>query len=1126
MAKYNGSVELISGITQANNQDFPLMESHAIQVDDEGTRLDEVLECVERKGAQQGLELAWLGWSNNIERGNGIENDAIMLAKHNIVGMQRLNLYRLADSKPTFTENTLKILKRAKELNPKLRTFEYLQSESGRADFTYNGDHAHLNPDGSWEGSTADLSNCTRIYTYQQICDWLDYFKETGTDGVFFDDWGYDFAKEDICYQMGLPVDGYVDKNAALNKKWIMLIEACHNRGLFLITNGGTPFDVGDWYTYLDENDIICLESCLISSSNYKDDYTWQNGQKNIYDYYANWYSTGKCKAKSWSMNYFPSNAEDYKESVLTYLCAMTLACGGGYVSMGAFKCIEKPAFIDIFANGKNKSVKKIDDNIYQLKVNNHTLEVHKWSNLSGRVSEETANKNYYILDGKKFNNGFLTAPVVEGELMGEIEAMSKKLDSVSDDSRKNAISYWRMAIDDWNASLTFSDYANLILVDPEIHNISGGTMQLVRNSDGTCDIVCTYTELSQGGIYLNVIRPSNYEDFEQTGEGLEFGFSDVIFDMSEDSWTLPNGTVYDAKWLWSTPSFYIYTDRSPLNGKTVTEYKIDGIGSDLGMSTGHYTKTSKDIFTSYDIRVWFHAPEGKYFNGTVTLKNVYLIDLGEHSDEISKKWYTNIFPTNFNNSSAMTAKMTVAGKQGWKVYDFLVSHTNAWGWTKYKYTGDELIALRGHTIELGCTSMAFSNGQTGVGSTANGWVNYAFGIGVNTDNPNTVRLYADTSAKSGIWDGEKLCCLKYTIPDDATSLCIGFQSYGFGTDVTVTLKGVYMYDLGEEVSIRGKASTNASLRLCRINEAQEELTPSNMRNALYVTEKGRIYCYDLKGTKVDIAGSVYAGAVSAGYTDSPLKFGMDLYELIRKNNESQVVRCTGIRIQESNKTLNTNDIGVLVALSAIKSPAGCTESIQWASSNKETAIIKSSNDTTADIAIMGEGMASITAKCGSYTATRTITVEAAKNVKFNVFNGASWYSANNAIPSLGGNINRAFTYAGASRPPLENISAQAVDDSSYSYGIPLKQGVKYIIELSTDSAAGCYYGLQLYSSISKTRIVDSGWKAAGTKYEYTPSSDGIYLYSNFKYGSAGSTSISDEILEKIKTAFSIMIEG
>lgn len=36
------------------------------------------------------------------------------------------------------------------------------------------------------------------------------------------------------------------------------------------------------------------------------------------------------------------------------------------------------------------------------------------------------------------------------------------------------------------------------------------------------------------------------------------------------------------------------------------------------------------------------------------------------------------------------------------------------------------------------------------------------------------------------------------------------------------------------------------------------------------------------------------------------------------------MVRCTGIRIQESNMILNTNDIGVLVALSAINSTAGC----------------------------------------------------------------------------------------------------------------------------------------------------------------------------------------------------------
>lgn len=38
MSGYRGSIELISGLTPANNQDFPLMESHAIQVDDDGTR--------------------------------------------------------------------------------------------------------------------------------------------------------------------------------------------------------------------------------------------------------------------------------------------------------------------------------------------------------------------------------------------------------------------------------------------------------------------------------------------------------------------------------------------------------------------------------------------------------------------------------------------------------------------------------------------------------------------------------------------------------------------------------------------------------------------------------------------------------------------------------------------------------------------------------------------------------------------------------------------------------------------------------------------------------------------------------------------------------------------------------
>ena len=41
--KYNGSIELISGITPKNKGNFPLVNAKDIQVDDEGTRLSDTL---------------------------------------------------------------------------------------------------------------------------------------------------------------------------------------------------------------------------------------------------------------------------------------------------------------------------------------------------------------------------------------------------------------------------------------------------------------------------------------------------------------------------------------------------------------------------------------------------------------------------------------------------------------------------------------------------------------------------------------------------------------------------------------------------------------------------------------------------------------------------------------------------------------------------------------------------------------------------------------------------------------------------------------------------------------------------------------------------------------------------
>lgn len=43
MAKYSGTTVLISGITQANNGDFPLVDASAVQVNDNGKRLNTIL---------------------------------------------------------------------------------------------------------------------------------------------------------------------------------------------------------------------------------------------------------------------------------------------------------------------------------------------------------------------------------------------------------------------------------------------------------------------------------------------------------------------------------------------------------------------------------------------------------------------------------------------------------------------------------------------------------------------------------------------------------------------------------------------------------------------------------------------------------------------------------------------------------------------------------------------------------------------------------------------------------------------------------------------------------------------------------------------------------------------------
>lgn len=99
----------------------------------------------------------------------------------------------------------------------------------------------------------------------------------------------------------------------------------------------------------------------------------------------------------------------------------------------------------------------------------------------------------------------------------------------------------------------------------------------------------------------------------------------------------------------------------------------------------------------------------------------------------------------------------------------------------------------------------------------------------------------------------------------------------------TITVKGLYVIDRAEQIARRGVDESNTPITLSRITEATESLYGSTPTNALYITDKGRLQAYDLIGSKIDVAGSVYAGAVDAGFSGTADEFGAKLYELIKE---------------------------------------------------------------------------------------------------------------------------------------------------------------------------------------------------------------------------------------------------
>lgn len=325
-------------------------------------------------------------------------------------------------------------------------------------------------------------------------------------------------------------------------------------------------------------------------------------------------------------------------------------------------------------------------------------------------------------------------------------------------------------------------------------------------------------------------------------------------------------------------------------------------------------------------------------------------------------------------------------------------------------------------------------------------------------------------------------------LPEADTTLA---KSGAFADAKTV---GDKITELEQAINNPGQAGTGLPDNIVLFEEVEDEEVPLNIE--ILVDKKIR------ENLTLDADGEYIR-----------LLYGEDeLGKVPMGNSGVEIVPCTGITINESDMNIDISS-DKIYKFTATTTPADCTQTLRWISSVPSVATISS----TGKLTVVGQGSTVITARCGSYTDAITIKIVDA-TIKVNVLSGSSWFLTSGKA-QLGGNAARAYTSYGKTTPP------GFVTDADYAYAIPLQKDIAYKIKLDASVISEGYYGVQVFDADAGTRIEDAGWKAAGTEYVYTPVKDKLYMYINFKYGSAGSVAITEEIRSKLQAGLSISME-
>lgn len=761
------------------------------------------------------------------------------------------------------SEEQIKIIKRARELNPEIKFFFYFSIASWRND---NGFQHILKPGGIWDKSEADgKDGYVRIHNkwehYQFIeralhmggyptderelvekdYTWTDENGVVHTedkyinlwaggvafDGVFYDDAGMDSNQ-------GVINQGY--KN--LRDKSICLCDFTHRRGLSAFIN---QLNADLWYSSqvssanpdglpsaIDSREFLLVESCHTQHGDSSGYPLWRHADnsKAVYDYYKNYYPTVGAKVV---VNDYRVSAlsKDECDKLRTFCIFDCIATGAHYLDFNGDLTWELPESVELFSITKDEQYNNIyvEDGTYTLKANNHTLTVKRPSSiLAGATCDEnTLDRIEITIDGETFNNAYANAPALDKKIDTRLVSVENTLEEMQTSEKKTASVYHRMLIDDWGKEYIYTNLVSDKWWEQLLSDIK--KYMTVESSDvGTKSINAARVDDTQVTKDL-IIDVSN-----KRGHVVEFGM-DIVNNtpwacgVNILDWYPANENNEIESTLYPEQEFYVQRVEIP-----------EGYEND-----------------TLTLRLVFNGDIGAVFNFT----NFYVIDKDQFNEDVVKNWYTNIVPnvkkhTTFNYETDYTFKQN-------DTYSFELTYDNPdsyHSWAGIMFTFPDGTFKQGHQYEIGCEKFETNLGEynTDIAFRLNVWASpdgYEFWF------PKTEKMI------SKVYDEERNAKLITLSSDRVVSTGggrlsltnIASSNKNSNTEYAkAVIENLYIYDLDEDnIVFRGDDPSNSFLQICRVTDEKLAQDKKLIGDALYITDSGLVFMTDFNGNRVKL---------------------------------------------------------------------------------------------------------------------------------------------------------------------------------------------------------------------------------------------------------------------------------